>query len=464
MNNRSKQLNNQSPQKGDCVIYFMSRDQRVRDNFALIAAQEKALSLKLPLVVCFVFEPRLGNRSQEQSLYMLKGLQQVATDLSKLKISFIYKVGWCYANYKATIKQLKPATIFFDFSPLGNAQLIQSKIAKLKLCEVVLVDTHNIIPAWFLSTKQEFAAHTIRRKVHQHLPSFLVEPPKLICHPYARGLEFMNANNDMAVEAISGYPVNSIIPMFKPGEQAARAQLKKALKNIDNYALGRNDPNQNAQTGLSPYLHFGQISSLRVVLELLKETTEPPLLFMESTLASASENPTKRDSINALIEEIVVRKELADNYCFYNPNYKNINGAHSWAQATLTQHASDGREFIYSLNQFEKAATHDTAWNAAQNQVLKTGKMHGYMRMYWAKKILEWSESPEQAIEFAMYLNDKYSIDGGDPNGYAGIMWSIAGVHDRPWFERPIFGKIRYMNYAGLKRKFDLSKYESTWN
>lgn len=176
-------------------------------------------------------------------------------------------------------------------------------------------------------------------------------------------------------------------------------------------------------------------------------------------MAQAGDTPKKIDGINALLEEMIVRKELADNFCFYNPHYDRLEGAKEWAQTTLNDHRNDPREFIYTKQQFEHAQTHDPAWNAAQLQLRSSGKIHGYMRMYWAKKILEWSETPEGAIATAIYLNDHYSIDGGDPNGYNGIMWSIAGVHDRPWTERDVFGKIRYMNYAGLKRKFDIQSY-----
>jgi len=163
--------------------------------------------------------------------------------------------------------------------------------------------------------------------------------------------------------------------------------------------------------------------------------------------------------MNALFEEMVVRKELADNYCLHNDNYKSIIGAPTWAQATLESNKSTSRDFIYNLSEWEDYKTHDIIWNASQMELRKTGKIHGYMRMYWAKKILEWSVSPEEAISTAIYLNDKYSIDGGDPNGYVGILWSIAGLHDRPWFERPVFGKIRYMNAAGLRRKYQVDEY-----
>ncbi len=161
----------------------------------------------------------------------------------------------------------------------------------------------------------------------------------------------------------------------------------------------------------------------------------------------------------AFLEELIVRRELSDNFCYYNPDYDTTKGFHNWAKQSHSEHCNDERDFTYSLAQFEQAKTHDNLWNAAQKEMVKTGKMHGYMRMYWAKKILEWTKSPEQAMEFSIYLNDKYSLDGRDPNGYAGIAWSIGGVHDRAWGTRPVFGKIRYMNYNGCKRKFDVEGY-----
>jgi deoxyribodipyrimidine photo-lyase len=161
---------------------------------------------------------------------------------------------------------------------------------------------------------------------------------------------------------------------------------------------------------------------------------------------------------------MIVRKELSDNFCHYNSHYDSLEGAHSWAKETLQEHWDDKREHIYSYDQLEHAQTHDPAWNACQKQMTSSGKMHGYMRMYWAKKILEWTKNPEEALKIAIILNDTYEIDGYDPNGYTGIMWSIAGVHDRAWTERPIFGKIRYMNYNGLKRKFDIEEYIQRWD
>ena len=231
-----------------------------------------------------------------------------------------------------------------------------------------------------------------------------------------------------------------------PGENFAMEALKNFLENkFDKYSEERNDPTKDGQSNLSPYLHFGQISAQRIALEVKK--------------FGGNEKSEK-----AFLEELIIRRELSDNFCFYNKNYDSFTGFHNWAQQTLNAHKDDKREFIYTKEEFERAETHDDMWNAAQKELIKTGKMHGYMRMYWAKKILEWTNTPQYALNIAIYLNDKYELDGRDPNGYAGCAWSIGGVHDRAWTERPVFGKIRYMNYNGCKRKFDVNAYIENFN
>ena len=162
------------------------------------------------------------------------------------------------------------------------------------------------------------------------------------------------------------------------------------------------------------------------------------------------------------LEQLIVRKELADNFCYFNKSYDSYDGFPSWAKKSLDSHRNDEREYLYSISELEESNIHDNLWNAAQKQMVKTGKMHTYMRMYWAKKILEWSPTPEDALQNAIDLNDKYELDGRDPNGYTGIAWSIGGVHDRPWFDRPIFGQVRYMSYGGCKNKFDINSYINT--
>jgi deoxyribodipyrimidine photo-lyase len=230
-----------------------------------------------------------------------------------------------------------------------------------------------------------------------------------------------------------------------PGEQEARKTLRRFIaQRLASYDEGRNDPNLDAQSDLSPYLHFGQIAPQRVALEV-KAVAKP------------------RASVAAFLEELIVRRELSDNFCFYNERYDQFEGFPAWAQRTLNEHREDRREYLYTLEQFEKGETHDPLWNAAQRQMVKTGKMHGYLRMYWAKKILEWTPSPDEALAIGIHLNDRYELDGRDPNGYTGVAWSVGGVHDRAWGERPVFGKIRFMSYDGCRRKFDVDAYVARW-
>jgi deoxyribodipyrimidine photo-lyase len=169
------------------------------------------------------------------------------------------------------------------------------------------------------------------------------------------------------------------------------------------------------------------------------------------------------NSLSAFIEETLVRAELAENFCYYNNHYNNTQGFPRWAQETLAKALSDKREHLYTRQEFEGARTHDDLWNAAQKQLVVSGKIHGYMRMYWAKKILEWTKTPAEALSIAIYLNDMYELDGRDPNGYVGCAWSIGGLHDRPWFRRPIFGTVRYMARSGVEKKGDVKKYIDTW-
>ncbi len=210
---------------------------------------------------------------------------------------------------------------------------------------------------------------------------------------------------------------------------------------LPRYAVERNDPTRHAQSDLSPYIRWGNISAQRIAHTVEYVTG------------------VSGESKKAFLEELIVRRELAENFVYYTKGYDTLSGAHAWAQKSLNEHRGDLRAYVYSYDEFAAGKTHDALWNAAQREMVIRGKMHGFMRMYWAKKILEWTRSPEEAISIALRLNDTYELDGRDPNGVAGVMWSIAGVHDRAWFDRPVFGKIRYMNESGCRRKFDVDGY-----
>ena len=454
---RSLLIKDASPSGGP-VVYVMSRDQRAQDNHALLTAQARAIDQKVPLYVLFVLK-RIPSRSREHYDFMLSGLEEVATTLQSKNIPFILRSGESVAIITQFVKDVQASAVVFDFSPLTHARSTVKQVVKEVDARVEVIDTHNIIPAWVVSDKQEFAAHTMRRKVHKQLGAFLVAPDTLKKHPYDAALVDSVSFSD-AKKSIQSLTANGIHIEFSPGEKAAHSQLETFLsERLEDYAVRRNDIAQDYQSGLSPYLHYGHISSLRVALETMAKVDETPLLLYSPTLAQSGELPSATDGMNTLLEEMIVRKELADNFCFYSKGYRSIKNAAAWAQTSLAQHADDPREFVYSKEQWEACTTHDVVWNAAQLELNKTGKMHGYLRMYWAKKLLEWSASPEEALRIAIYLNDKYSIDGGDPNGYVGMLWSIAGLHDRSWFDRPVYGKVRYMNEGGLRRKYDVEQY-----
>lgn len=433
---------------GKCVLYVMSRDQRVNDNFALSYAQEKALALNLPLAVLFVLHKK-GVRSREHYDFMLEGLAEVEKTLKDKNIAFLLLVGNPEDVLKNAFIHLQPAHVFMDFSPLKGPRELYLKLQNTQTI-ISVIDTHNCVPVWTASPKQEVGARTLRPKIHTLLSGFLVDTPVVINHPYMWPGKVMSLRTLKSVidEFLATIPKNGQSLEIKSGESAGIEAAKEFLhERLIGYSENRNDPTKNGLSGLSPYFHFGQLSVI-TVLRMIEET-EIPGDYIRSK--------------DAFIEEAVIRKELSDNYCYYAPTYRSIHGSASWAQNTLKKHTGDTREFCYSLNDFEAGRTHDKAWNAAQRQLTLSGKIHGYMRMYWAKKVLEWSPSPEEAIKILTYLNDFYSLDGGDPNGYTGIMWSVAGVHDRPWGERPVYGTIRSMVYSGLKRKFDIASYEKKW-
>ena len=432
---------------GGCICYIMSRDQRVRDNAALLAAQHDALDRELPLVVLFRLYPTVTNRVRQQYKFMLDGLVEVESRLQELNIPLLVTSD----ELVDAIHNLNPAAVYMDYSPLRGPQALRRKIAANVEIPCYEVDTHNVIPVWVTSDKQEYAARTIRPKIHRQLDDYLAEPEQVDEHPYDVTMttenDWSSIWNHVVVEKPGEYD-----PPFEPGEDAARDALERFIEErLSGYHEERNDPVLDGQSDLSPYLHFGQLASLRAALNVRAFAEEHP------------DDERIKESSAAFIEQAIVRKELADNFCHYNDDYDTWNGLPDWAKKTLNEHRNDPREYLYDLDEFESAATHDPAWNAAQTQMMRTGKMHNYMRMYWAKKILEWTPDPESAIEIAVTLNDRYELDGYDPNGYANILWSIGGLHDRPWQERPVYGKIRYMNFNGLKRKFDIERYMERW-
>lgn len=455
---RSRRLHSTEYVSG-AVCYWMSRDQRLHDNWAFLYAQHRAEQHNVPVVVVFVLQS-FKNGTLRAYDFLLNGLEEVASECRAMQIPFVVLAGDPVELLPKFVKHAKVGEVVTDFSPLNGGRRWRTQLAPLLPLPFFELDAHNIVPVWIASDHAEFAARTIRPKIHKLLPQFLTEFPKVkkqdeqLVVEWWKEVEKVDGEVEWQEKKVNwkklrdGVKVDVTVARVewtRAGEAAARTALHDFITHrLPDYDTLRNDPTKDGQSNLSPYLHFGQLSAQRVALEVSK---------------AADKDRTLRTSADAFLEELIVRRELSDNFCFYTPGYDTPDAWPKWAAKTLDEHRHDHREHLYSLAEFEHAKTADPAWNAAQNEMVQTGKMHGYMRMYWAKKILEWSKTPEEALTTAIYLNDKYSLDGRDPNGYVGIQWSIAGVHDRAWFEREVFGKIRYMNYNGLKRKFEVERY-----
>jgi deoxyribodipyrimidine photo-lyase len=425
--------------KGKHVIYWMQASQRTEYNHALEYAIRQANELSQALIVFFGITSDYPEANERHYYFMLQGLREVEQSLKARGIQFVIQH---VSPEKGILEISKQASCVIVDRGYTRIQREWRMTAARKIhCPLIEIESDVIVPVETVSWKEEYAAKTIRSKIHQRLSKFLTPLSsvrlikKSLSIPVTR-FSIKNLERAMAHLKLDG----SVKPVLNwtGGTSQAKKLLKKFIKNVlTDYAKLRNDPNEDGLSCMSPYLHFGQISPLYIALEISKAQ---PIL----------------DS--AYLEELIIRRELSMNFVYYNPQYDDFSGLPSWCQRTLLEHQKDKREYLYTLKQFESGKTHDSYWNAAQLEMVHTGKMHGYMRMYWGKKIIEWTETPVEAFKIALYLNNKYELDGRDPNGFTGVAWCF-GKHDRPWAERPIFGKIRYMNAQGLKRKFDADAY-----
>jgi deoxyribodipyrimidine photo-lyase len=435
---RIKKLNQKPLKDGDYVLYWMQASPRALCNHALEYGIKKANRLKKPLLVFFGITKQFPEANNRHYTFLLQGLQDVQDSLNKREIKMAIQM---VSPPEGAIELAENASlVVVDKGYLNIQHEWVNKVINGLKCPLMQVETNVVVPVETASAKEEYSAATFRRKINKKLGEFLVplKMEKLIKH-----------SCDIAIDSVPLYDLNSIISQL--GLKSKVAPVSKygggtlnAIKLLDTFIKhsldkfpDRNDPSKDYLSHMSPYLHFGQISPLHVALKVLN---------------------TKSPGKSAYLEELIIRRELAVNFIYYNPEYDNIKCLPDWAYKTLTEHQKDKREYIYSLNEFENAGTHDPYWNAAQLEMVHSGKMHGYMRMYWGKKILEWTHDPEEAYQIALKLNNKYELDGRDPNGYAGVAWCF-GKHDRAWKEREIFGKVRYMNDRGLHRKFKIDNY-----
>jgi deoxyribodipyrimidine photo-lyase len=427
---------------GTCVIYWMQRSQRAGDNAALNIAVAAANALSKPVVVFFGLRGSAYHANYRHYHFMLQGLADVAAGLRKRGVGFVLRrhPEHDIARFCA---QVRPCLVISDEDPLRRAEEGRTRAARELAAPFWTVDADVIVPSRLLG-KEHYAARTIRPRIHKELPRLLrrIADVRVKVRWQARsGLQCLDLDHKL----LTALPVDRTVGpanSFAGGSAAAHALLKRFVtERLRGYARKRNQPDIDGTSQLSPYLHFGHIGPHTVAMAV------------QQAVAPAEDR-------KAFLEELIVRRELAVNFVRYNSRYDSCDACEPWAEATLRRHLADRRSYIYTERELERAATHDPLWNAAQKQMVLTGWMHGYLRMYWAKKILEWSASPAEAYGVAVRLNDRYELDGRDPNGYAGIAWAIAGKHDRAWGpERPVYGKIRYMSYASTSRKFDSRAY-----
>ena len=430
---RIRLLSDRQARGGEYVLYWMQSSQRVEYNHALSYAAEEADKRNKPLLVAFGLT-EYPEACLRHYTFMVEGLREVRNQLEVLGAQLV-------------VRHASPSELCIELS--GDACLAvvdkgytreprewYSRAAAGVRCPLVQVESNVVVPVEEASPKEEYSAATLRRKIKDKVQGYLKPLDEL--PSFRRGsvdIESMNLDDPKVLDDIDGCVAGS---SYRGGRGEAERLLNTFIDDkLDDYDEKRNDPTLDMVSHMSPYLHFGQISPVEIAL-LVKE-------------AGSKGSET-------YLEELIVRRELAVNFVHYNPRYDSMDCLPDWCRKTLGEHRDDPREYLYTLKEFEEARTHDPYWNTAQREMVETGKMHGYMRMYWGKKIIEWTRTPGDAYRIALYLNNRYELDGRDPNGYAGVAWCF-GKHDRPWKERPIFGKIRYMNDRGLERKFDMKRY-----
>jgi deoxyribodipyrimidine photo-lyase len=436
---RIESINRKPVRDGRYVLYWMQAAQRAEYNHALEHAVGRANEMKRPVVVAFGLTADFPEANARHYHFMLEGLREARSTLENRGIRMVVR-----AQPPATgIPELarEACLVVVDAGHLRVQRRWRADVAEAIECRLEEVETNLIVPVEEAAEAENFSAGTFRPRITRKLHDYLVELKRRKLGRDSLNLRLDGLDLDNPERVIKELKIDDSVGRvsgFRGGAAEAKCRLEDFLKNkLHDYAEQRNDPNADAQSNLSPYLHFGQISPLYVALQVRQA-------------------PGKGK--DAYLEELIVRRELSFNFVHYHHQYDDFKCLPPWAKRTLDYHGRDKREHVYSSEEFETANTHDPYWNAAQKEMVLTGKMHGYMRMYWGKKILEWTKTPQEAFRIALYLNNKYELDGRDPNGFAGVAWCF-GKHDRAWADRPVFGKIRYMNAAGLRRKFDPDAY-----
>jgi len=432
-------LNSNSVQNRDYILYWMQSSQRAEFNHALEFAVDQSNTYNQPLITAFCLLDNYPRANISHYRFMLQGLLEVKESLTKRGIGFVVH----HNDPTSIIPSLgeDASLVVVDRDYQRNQNQWRQTVADSIDCPLIQVESNVIVPIETVSQKEEYSAGTIRPKINRLIDNYLIPVRKRRVKNRYKEIGIHDVDFTDIENVVKDLRIQSRKPQdirLQGGITSARQTLKNFIRNdLAVFGTLRNDPAYDRLSNMSSFLHFGQISPLEIALEILK---------------------TNSPGTDSYLEELIIRRELGVNFVFYNENYDNIECLPNWAKETLDLHALDPREYVYTFRDLEQANTHDSYWNAAQREMVKYGKMHGYMRMYWGKKILEWSDSPEEAYRTCVTLNDKYEIDGRDPNGYSGVAWCF-GKHDRAWKEREIFGKVRYMNANGLRRKFNIEEY-----
>jgi len=431
---------------GKCVLYWMQRSQRGMDNHAVDIAVHGANALGLPLIVYFAAIANFPSANLRHYAFLNQGLPDIEEDLAARNITFILR---CHPreSHEQMISDVDPALLIGDENPMRAPESWRRTLAERISIPFWTVDADVVVPSKLI-VKAQYGAYTIRPRLYRMLPDYLhpYENPAAL-HAWKRPAKFLA--DDARKDITAGWPqLDRTVPPVESWHGGHHAAMKR-LHHFTGQLLpaderDRNHPELDGTSMLSPWLHFGHIGPVTIAL----------------AVDAAARNHTALQPVrDSFFSELIAWRELAVNFVKYSPDYDNPHCAENWANLSIAEHARDEREHLYTLAQLEHAETHDPLWNAAQQQMLHFGWMHNYMRMYWAKKILEWTPDVATAMSHAIHLNDKYFLDGRDPNGYAGIAWSMVGKFDRPWFDRPIFGKIRYMSGASTGKKFNSKEY-----
>lgn len=435
-----------APERGQCVVYWMQRAQRGCDNHALDVAVNAANALGLQCVTYFAAVKNFPHANLRHYAFMNQGLPDVEEDCAERGVGFVMRRA-PDESQERFFADVGAAMVIGDENPLREPERWRVRVAERLRIPFWTVDADVIVPSKLLD-KAQFSAGVIRPRLMRMLPEFLrpyenVSAERVWKRP--RGLQV----EDVGADLTRGWSEfdRSVKPVeaWRGGRKAAMRRLELFVaKMLAGYEHERSRPEVDGTSKLSPYLHFGHISPLTIALAVGAAVTKHP--------------PLKRPA-DAFLDELIVWRELSVNLVRYQPEYDSTACADNWARLTIAKHDRDEREVLYTLKQLEEARTHDELWNAAQLQMVHYGWMHNYVRMYWAKKILEWTRDAATAMKRAIYLNDRYFLDGRDPNGYAGVAWAILGKFDRAWGERPVFGKRRYMSGESMSRKFDAGRY-----